>query len=197
MSTDSATRARTRRSRRVSGRGAYSSVLRCWSRTGRGVRAATPSLHPGIDDDLADRAPLGEISERVAARGRGGTRSTHAGEPSPTRNSSSSSSWSRCASVRRVLGEGADLEALHDHALQEHEVERDARDLPRGETERDEPAAPPRRAQRLLRVAATDRVEHRVGASSGDLLHAFLEVFGVVVDRGLGARRPAHVELRG
>ena len=97
----------------------------------------------------------------------------------------------------RVLPEGADLEALHDHALQQHEVQRDARDLTRREPERDEPAAPAGGAERLLRVRAADRVEDHVGAAARDLLDALLQVLGLVVDHRLRARGAADLELLG
>src|SRR5204863_3345160 len=62
--TSSPTHARTRRSRAV-GRGAtYSSVLRCWKRTGSGGISSRSGL-PRIDDDLADRAALGQVGERL------------------------------------------------------------------------------------------------------------------------------------
>ena len=65
-----------------------------------------------------------------------------------------------------------------DDALEQHQVERDARDLARREPEHDEATPPLRGPQRLLRVGTADRVDHDVGGTAGELLGPHLEVLG-------------------
>ena len=67
-------------------------------------------------------------------------------------------------SRRLVHGEAAELEAEDLDALQQHEVERDARDHARRVADGHEPAAPAQRAQRRLGEVAADRVDDDVGA---------------------------------
>ena len=90
-------------------------------------------------------------------------------------------------------------ESLHgepgDHdALEQHEVERDPGNLPRGEPDRDEPPTPTQGAQRQLGVRPSHRVDDHMRPLAGDLLHPGLEVLGRVVDRHLGS--PGHTERR-
>ena len=66
--------------------------------------------------------------------------------------------------VGRVHGEVEELEAEHVHALEQHEVERDARDRARRVADGDEAATPVQRAQRRLGEVAADGIDDDVAA---------------------------------
>src|SRR5690606_9649606 len=71
--------------------------------------------------------------------------------------------------LRTVFGESADFHPAQENPLEEHEVERDGGDLGTCETEADETPAPRGGTERRFAVGTTDRVDHHVGAASGEL----------------------------
>src|SRR5690606_39963553 len=94
--------------------------------------------------------------------------------------------------LRTVFGESADFHPAQENPLEEHEVERDGGDLGTCETEADETPAPRGGTERRFAVGTTDRVDHHVGAASGELFDPLLEILVAVVDRLVSAPRPAH-----
>ena len=65
---------------------------------------------------------------------------------------------------RLALGPGAPEHAAHVAAFQQHEVERQFRNVAGGEADHEVAAVPGERAQRRLGVAAADRIVDHVDA---------------------------------
>ena len=97
--------------------------------------------------------------------------------------------------VGRVGGEGQHLEADDLDALQQHEVERDARDGPGGIAHGHEPAAPTKAAERGFGELATDRVDDNICPVGEGIPQRLAQVAGPVVDQGRRALLLGGVEL--
>ena len=110
------------------------------------------------------------------------------GAARPARASVASSAWSRARSSGLVACEALHGEPGDHHPLQQHQVERDARDLPDANpTVTNRP--PQRRARSACSAFGPPTGSMTTSApAAGDLLDPRLEVLGAVVDRRLGPR---------
>src|SRR5204863_8764256 len=103
--------------------------------------------------------------------------------------------------VRAIARRLAHRERAPEHAddlaaLQQYEIERDLRDVARGEADHEVAALPCGAAQRDLGVRAADRIVDDVDATAaGERFDPFLEVLAAVIDRFGGTVRAAEREL--
>src|SRR5690349_10547254 len=85
----------------------------------------------------------------------------------------------------------------HGTALEQHEVEGNARDLVLREADDQVAALPRDRPQGGLAVVAADRIEHDIDAAGCQRLEPLAQVLVRIVDEGVGAARAAERKLLG